>query len=62
MLGLSRLATVLDTDHDEVSLKGLQEIIPQMVGVLKGAVDAGDEDRITQSFEVRSGRILSCIA
>lgn len=52
MLGLSRLAIVLDTEKDEASLKTLQDAIPQMVGVLKGVVDAGDEDRVTQSFEV----------
>lgn len=52
MLGLSRLAIVLDTENDTESLKALQDAIPQMVAVLKGAVDAGDEDRTTQSFEV----------
>lgn len=52
MLALSRLAIVLDTDQDEDSLKALQDAIPQMVAVLKQAVDAGDEDRTSQSFEV----------
>ena len=52
MLALSRLAIVLDTDSDEQSLKSLQDAIPQMVAVLKQAIDAGDEDRTTQSFEV----------
>lgn len=52
MLALSRLAIVLDTDEDEQSLKVLQNAIPQMVAVLKQAVDEGDEDRTTQSFEV----------
>ena len=52
MLALSRLAIVLDTDEDAESLKMLQEAIPQMVAVLKKAVDEGDEDRTTQSFEV----------
>ena len=52
MLALSRLAIVLDTDQDEESLKVLQNAIPQMVAVLKQAVDEGDEDRTTQSFEV----------
>ena len=54
MLALSRLAIVLDTDQDEESLKILQNAIPQMVAVLKQAVDEGDEDRTTQSFEVSS--------
>ena len=53
MLALSRLAVVLDIDEDKESLKILQDCIPQMVAVLKQAVDEGDEDRITQSFEVR---------
>ncbi|KAI4182894.1 MAG: hypothetical protein L6R41_005718 [Letrouitia leprolyta] len=52
MLALSRIAIVLDTDEDTASLSTIQELIPQMVGVLKEAIDAGDEDRTTQSFEV----------
>ena len=52
MLALSRLAVVLETDEDEEALKVLQNAIPQMVAVLKQAVDEGDEDRTTQSFEV----------
>ena len=52
MLALSRLAIVLDTDADEPSLKILQALIPQMILVLKQAVDEGDEERATQSFEV----------
>ena len=52
MLALSRLAILLDTDADEPSLKLLQALIPQMVLVLKQAVDEGDEERTTQSFEV----------
>lgn len=52
MLALGRMACVLDTEHDEESVRGVQDSIPQMVGVLKQALDAGDEDRTTQSFEV----------
>ena len=52
MLALSRLAITMDTDNDEDSLKMIQALIPQMVVVLKQAVDEGDEDRVTQSFEV----------
>ncbi len=52
MLALGRMACVLDTVHDEQSVRGVQDSIPQMVGVLKQALDAGDEDRTTQSFEV----------
>ena len=43
---------MLDTEKDEKSLKLLQDAIPQMVAVLKEAVDAGDQDRTAQSFEV----------
>ena len=56
MLALSRLAIVLDTEEDKDNLKILQDAIPQMVAVLKQAVDEGDEDRTTQSFEVRPPR------
>ena len=52
MLALSRMAIVLDTENDEPAVQGVQDSIPQMVAVLKQAVDAGDEDRTTQSFEV----------
>ena len=52
MLALSRLAIVMDTDKDKQSLQTLQDIIPRMVAVLKQAIDGGDEDRTTQSFEV----------
>ena len=52
MLALSRLAIVLDTEQDEESLKILQDAIPNMVAVLKQAVDEEDEERTTQSFEV----------
>ncbi|KAL6714314.1 hypothetical protein ACLMJK_007737 [Lecanora helva] len=59
MLALSRLAIVLDTDQDEDSLKILQSAIPQMVAVLKQAIDEGDEDHATQSFEVFQ-TLLNC--
>ena len=52
MLAMSRLAISLDADEDDTSLKLLQEAIPQMVAVLKQAVNEGDEDRTTQAFEV----------
>lgn len=52
MLGLSRIAILLDADDDEPSLKTVQDLIPQMVAILKQAIDAGDEDRTTQCFEV----------
>lgn len=52
MLALSRIAIVLDTDHDEESLQSVQDAIPQMVGVLKQAVDAADLERTAQCFDV----------
>ena len=61
MLALSRMAIVLDTENDDVSVRGIQDSIPQMVGVLKQALDAGDEDRTTQSFEVFQ-TLLGCDA
>ncbi|KAL8768832.1 MAG: hypothetical protein Q9209_005013 [Squamulea sp. 1 TL-2023] len=52
MLALSRIAILLDTEEDQASLKTIQDLIPQMVAVLKAAIDASDEDRTTQCFEV----------
>ncbi|KAL9009900.1 MAG: hypothetical protein Q9173_005108 [Seirophora scorigena] len=52
MLALSRIAILLDADEDAASISKIESLIPQMVGVLKQAIDAGDEDRTTQSFEV----------
>ena len=61
MLALSRLAMVLDTQNDEESLRGVQEAVPQMVGVLKQAIDAEDADRSMQCFEVFQ-TLLGCEA
>ncbi|KAL8704513.1 MAG: hypothetical protein Q9201_002322 [Fulgogasparrea decipioides] len=52
MLGLSRIAILVDSEDDEASLQKVQDLIPQMVVILKQAIDAGDEDRTTQCFEV----------
>lgn len=59
MLALSRMAIVVDTENDEESLKSIQNAIPQMVAVLKQAVDSQDEDKATQSFEAFQ-MLLSC--
>lgn len=59
MLALSRIAIILDVDNDEESLRSIQNAIPQMVGVLKQAVDAKDEDYTTQTFEVFQ-TLLTC--
>lgn len=52
MMALGRMAIVLDTESDEQSLRSIQDAIPEMVGVLKQAVNSGDMDRATQCFEV----------
>lgn len=52
MLALSRMAMALDTDTDEDLLESLQATIPQMVLVLKEAVESQHEERTAQSFEV----------
>ncbi len=52
MLALSKMAMVLDADEDAESLSAFQEIFPQLVAVLEVIVQQGDEDRITQAFEV----------
>lgn len=52
MLALSRMATVIDEEDDQASVKAFQGLFPSMVGVLKDTIDAGEEDRIMQAFEV----------
>lgn len=52
LLGLSRLAMLLEPDEDPKSLALFQESVPSMVIVLKATVDEGDEDRAMQAFEV----------
>ncbi|KAL8964002.1 MAG: hypothetical protein Q9183_004783, partial [Haloplaca sp. 2 TL-2023] len=54
MLGVSRIAILLEAEDDEQekTLEAVQNLIPQMVAILKQAIDAGDEDRTTQCFEV----------
>ena len=52
MLALSKIGMLLDADNDEESLESFQKALPAMVGILKQAVEAGDEDRTMQGFEV----------
>ena len=52
MLALSMMAMALDPASDEESLERLQETIPQMVMVLKEAVETKDDERTATSFEV----------
>ena len=59
MLALSKMAMVIDSDNDEESLESFQKALPQMVGVLKEAIDSGDEGRTLQGFEVFQ-TLLTC--
>ena len=59
MLALSKMAMTIDADNDEPSLQAFEEALPHMVAILKQAVDASDEDRVLQGFEVFQ-TFLSC--
>ncbi|KAI9682413.1 MAG: hypothetical protein M1817_000467 [Caeruleum heppii] len=61
MLALSKMAMLIDPDEDPPSLAAFRATFPDMVAVLKAAVDAGDEDRTTQAFEVFQ-TLLGCDA
>lgn len=52
LLGLSRLAMLLEPEEDPKALAMFQDAIPAMVNVLKSTVSEGDEDRAMQAFEV----------
>lgn len=52
MLALSKIGMLIDADNDEESLESFQKALPSMVGILKQAIEAGDEDRTMQGFEV----------
>jgi hypothetical protein len=52
MLGLSRMAMLLEPEEDAKSLTAFQQAIPAMVAVLKQTVDEGDEEHAMQAFEV----------
>jgi hypothetical protein len=52
MLALSKLAMLFDEEEDEKAVKAFQNIFPDMVKVLQGAIDANVEDRTMQAFEV----------
>jgi len=59
MLALSRIAILLEPDNDPDTLRAIQDAIPHMVSVLKSSIDAKDEDRILQAFEVFQ-TLLAC--
>ncbi|KAI9840460.1 MAG: hypothetical protein M1837_001616 [Sclerophora amabilis] len=52
MLALSKIAMLLDAEEDQQSLEAFRMTLPHMVAVLKESIDAGDEDRTMQAFEV----------
>ena len=52
MLSLSKMGMLIDSDNDEESLEAFQKALPDMVSILKQAIEAGDEDRTMQGFEV----------
>jgi len=59
MLALSRIAIMLEPDNDPDTLCAIQDAVPHMVNVLKSSIDAKDEDRILQAFEVFQ-TLLAC--
>lgn len=52
MLSISAALMLIDVDEDEQALNAVQEFVPAMVDVLKDAVQAEDDERIQQAFEV----------
>jgi hypothetical protein len=52
MLGLGRLALLIEPDESPKEVAMFQEAIPGMVKVLQATVEAGDEDSALQAFEV----------
>lgn len=52
MLCLSRVAMLIEPDDDPENLAKFVQTLPNMVAVLKASIDAQDEDRTMQAFEV----------
>lgn len=59
MLALGKMAMLIDVDEDEASLQAFYKALPDMVAILKQAIDAGDEERTMQAFEVFQN-LLEC--
>ena len=59
MLALSKMGFLLDSDNDEESLEAFRKALPSMVSILQQAIEAGDEDRTMQGFEVFQS-LLDC--
>lgn len=51
LVALTKMAVELDSDDDQKSIDAFQKLFPDMVGILKQAIDAKDEDRMLQCFE-----------
>ena len=52
VMALGKMAVLIDADEDGDSVESFRQMVPQMVSVLKQAVDENDEDRTMQGFEV----------
>jgi len=52
MLSIGATLVLIDSDEDEKAVAAVQNLVPPMGAVLKGAVDAGDDDKVKQGFEV----------
>lgn len=59
LLALGNLAIHLDSDEDEAPVRAFQAVVPAMVNVLKEAIEAQDEARTMQAFEVFQ-TLLTC--
>ncbi|KAK4228680.1 armadillo-type protein [Podospora fimiseda] len=52
MMAIGAMLMMFEPLEDEESVAKLQTLIPALVDVLKGAVEAGDDDKTAQAFEV----------
>ncbi|KAH8896684.1 importin beta-4 subunit-like protein [Thozetella sp. PMI_491] len=52
MMSIGALLLLFDADEDDEPVNALQVLIPAMVDVLKDAVQANDEEKANQAFEV----------
>ncbi|KAI9894381.1 MAG: Aminopeptidase 2 mitochondrial [Vezdaea aestivalis] len=59
LLALGTLAAVLDEESDPKKIKAFHAIFPQMVIVLKQAVDANDDKQTSNAFRI-FGDLLNC--
>ncbi|KAK0615340.1 armadillo-type protein [Bombardia bombarda] len=52
MMSIGAMLLMFEPDEDEEAVAALQTIVPSMVEVLKSAVEAGDDEKTDQAFEV----------